>query len=204
VSRLRGSQRLEQVVASVSGDAHVSVGDLVDRLGASSFGLILLLLAILALIPIPGPIGQIFGATLAFVGFQITRNARRIWLPERFRRAHLPVPLLVGTIRRFIPGLRWCERGMSRRRMLVLTSARVRVGLGIAVILLAAIIALPLPLGNLLPALAIMTIALALLERDGAMVILAVVMTVVAIVWTGVLFFFGALIFNALFDLVGF
>ena len=180
------------------------MGDLVDRLGASSFGLILLLLAILALIPIPGPMGQIFGAALAFVGFQIARNARRIWLPDRFRRAHLPVPLLVGTIRRFIPWLRWCERGMSRRRMLVLTGTRVRIALGSAVIVLAAIIALPLPLGNLLPALAIMVIALALLERDGAMVLLAVVMTVVAIVWTGVLFLFGALIVKALLDFFGF
>jgi hypothetical protein len=203
VSRLRGSYRLERIVESVSGASRISMGDLVDRLGASSFGLLLLVLAILALLPIPGPIGQIFGAALAFIGFQVMRNARRIWLPERFRRAHLPVPVLVAAIRRFVPWLRWVERGMSRRRMLVLTSGKVRVGLGIAVIVLAAIIAIPIPLGNLLPALAVMCIALALLERDGAMVIVSIVMTLVAIAWTGVLFAFGAVIMRAIWGFFG-
>lgn len=204
MSALRGSQRLERIVESVSGTDRISMGDLVDRLGASSFGLLLLLLAIIALIPIPGPMGQVFGAALAFIGVQVTRNARRIWLPQRLRRAHLPVPLLVATIRKFIPLLRWCERGMSRRRMLVLTSGKVRVALGSAVILLAAIIAIPIPLGNLLPALAVMSIALALLERDGAMVIVSIVMTIIAIVWTCILFVFGAVIVKALMGFFGF
>lgn len=203
MSGRRGSERLERIVDSLSGASRVSMGDLVDRLGASSFGLLLLLLAILALLPIPGPIGQVFGAALAFVGFQVMRNARRIWLPHRIRRAHLPVPLLVATIRRFVPWLRWCERAMSRRRLLALTSAKVRVALGCAVIVLAGIIALPIPLGNLLPALAIMTIALALLERDGAVVIVAIAMTTIAIAWTGILFAFGAVIVTALMRLVG-
>ncbi len=179
------------------------MGDLVDRLGASSFGLLLLLLAILALLPIPGPIGQVFGAALAFVGFQVMRNTRRIWLPLRIRNAHLPVPLLVATIRKFIPWLRWVERGMSRRRLLVLTSAKVRVALGGAVVVLAAIIALPLPLGNLLPALAIMGIALAIVERDGAVAIVALAMTGIAVAWTGVLFVFGAVIVKALWGVFG-
>jgi hypothetical protein len=199
----RASERLERIVDSVADISRISMGDLVDRLGPSSFGLLLLLLAILALLPIPGPIGQIFGAALAFVGFQVMRNARRIWLPQRIRAAHLPVPLLVATIRRFVPWLRWVERAMARRRLLVLTSARVRVGLGAAVIVLAAIIAIPIPLGNLLPALAIMSIALALLERDGAVVIVALAMTVAAIAWTIVLFVFGALIVRTLWGFFG-
>ncbi len=199
----RASERLDHIVGSVADIRQISIGDLVDRLGASSVSLLLLLLAILALLPIPGPIGQIFGGALAFVGLQVMRNARRVWLPQRIRKAHLPVPLLVATIRRFVPWLRWVERGMTRRRLLVLTSGRVRVWLGAAVVLLAVIIAIPIPLGNLLPALAIMTIALALLERDGMMVFVAIGMTLVAIAWTGVLFVFGAVIVRALLGFFG-
>ena len=199
----RASERLEQVIGSVADITSISIGDLVDRLGASSVSLLLLLLAILALLPIPGPIGQIFGGVLAFVGVQVMRNARRIWLPQRVRNAHLPVPLLVGTIRRFIPWLRWVERGMTRRRLLALTNTKVRSALGGAVLVLGAIIAIPIPLGNLLPALAVMSIALALLERDGAVVIVAIGMTTVAIAWTAVLFVSGAAIVRALLGFFG-
>lgn len=203
MSARRASDRLAQIIASLDDIEQISVGDLVDRLGAASMALLVLLLALLALVPLPGPAGPLFGAALAFVGFQVMRSARRIWLPHWMRRQHLPVPLLVTAIRRIVPRLRWLERRMSRRRLLYMTNAHVRVVLGAAIIILAIIIALPIPLGNFMPAIAIMTIALALLERDGAVVFLALGVTLAALAWTALLFVFGAAIISALWQWVG-
>ena len=56
------SQRLLQLSAQLSSQGSVSIGEVVDRLGASSLGLVLLILTIPAIIPIPGPIGIVTGA----------------------------------------------------------------------------------------------------------------------------------------------
>jgi hypothetical protein len=57
---------------------------------------------------------------------------------------------------------------------------------------MALIITLPIPLGNILPVIALAMLALALLERDGVAVLWALAMSLVAIVWTIVLVLFGA------------
>ena len=73
--------------------------------------------------------------------------------------------------------------------------------LGLAILAMAVIITLPIPLGNILPVIALAMLALALLERDGVAVLWALAMSLVAIVWTIVLVLFGARIVEAMWSL---
>ena len=70
-------------------------------------------------------------------------------------------------------------------------------------LLLAAAIALPIPLGNYAPALALIAFSLGFMARDGAAVLVALLLGLAAVVWTGILFLTGAALLDRLLGLVG-
>lgn len=181
--------------------AQVSIGDVVDQLGASSLGLILLILTIPAIIPIPGPIGIILGSCLALVAVQVIVGARRVWLPTWLRDRNLPTRFVAAAIVRIVPWLERFERRLSPRRWMMLSGRVARPFLGLAILAMAVIITLPIPFGNVLPVVVLAMLALALLERDGVAVLLALGMSLVAIVWTALLVLFGVQIVEALWSL---
>jgi hypothetical protein len=200
----RASLRLRRVMATIRDEDTVSIGVLVDRLGAASVGLVLLIVSLAAMIPIPGPIGQVFGASIALIGWQVLRGARRIYLPNRIRRATVRTSLVAKGIARFLPLLGWIEARTRTRRWLSLTRIPVQRALGAVVILLGAIVALPIPLGNIMPVVALLIVSVALLERDGGAVIAGLVTTVVACAWTVFLLMTGVNVFNAVWAWLGF
>jgi hypothetical protein len=89
---------------------------------------------------------------------------------------------------RAVPWLARAER-LLRPRFGVLTRQPAQYGLGLICLLLSIVIFLPIPLGNMLPALAICLVALGLLGRDGLCVLLGcfTALIAVALVW-GVLY----------------
>lgn len=64
--------------------------------------------------------------------------------------------------------------------------------LGLCILVMAVIITLPIPFGNVLPVIALAVLAVALIERDGVAVMWALFLSAAAIVWTGALVMFGA------------
>lgn len=71
-----------------------TVGQVFDRLGPEGLGIALLLLTLPTLIPVPGPLGMIFGALIAIVALQIMVGLRGLWLPGFIRRQTLPSTIL--------------------------------------------------------------------------------------------------------------
>jgi hypothetical protein len=99
-------------------------------------------------------------------------------------------------IRRLAP---WLERAetLLKPRASILAMPPVEYLVGSICLLLALVLVLPIPLGNMLPALAISLMALGLLERDGVWIGAGLIMAVVSmVVVSGVLFaLFKAAIF---------
>jgi hypothetical protein len=181
-----------RLAQAITAQERVSIGAVIDRLGSSSLGLVLLILTIPAIIPIPGPVGMVLGSCLALVALQVIAGARRVWLPRWLRERGLPTRFVTAAINRIAPWLGRFERRLSPRRWMVLSGRLARPFLGLAILAMALIITLPIPLGNILPVIALAMLALALLERDGVAVLWALAMSLVAIVWTIVLVLFGA------------
>jgi hypothetical protein len=50
----------------------LTIGEALHEMGRSGFGFVMLLLALPALIPIPGPFGLVFGSALAIVALQFS------------------------------------------------------------------------------------------------------------------------------------
>lgn len=188
----RASQTLAGLAQAIRESETITLGELVERLGPASLGLVLLMLTIPAIMPIPGPVGMILGSCLTLVALQVVAGSTRIWLPAILQRRRLPTRFVVRAIEFVIPWLVRCERRLSPRRWMLLSGRYARPFLGLCILVMAVIITLPIPFGNVLPVIALAVLAVALIERDGVAVMWALFLSAAALVWTGALFMFGA------------
>ncbi|ABQ37337.1 exopolysaccharide biosynthesis protein [Bradyrhizobium sp. BTAi1] len=185
------SRRLLAIARTVRSE-EPSVGELFDRLESEGLGLTLLLLTIPALIPLPGPFGMVFGTFVAVVALQILFGAERLWLPETVRRRPVPQRLLRKVIR---AGLDWAgvaERALREDRLVWLTGRTARMVLALPLLLMAVTIILPIPMGNVMPALALIAASIGFMAGDGLAVLVSMLIAMAAVVWTAVLLYTGA------------
>lgn len=160
-----------------------TLGDALNALGRAGLGIALLALALPSFLPVPGlPTGIVFGTALALVAVQVMLGARRLTFPGWLRRRPLPREAVVAGVRWLAPRLGAVEARL-RPRLVPLTGRRARAWLGLPILLLALLIVLPIPLGNQLPALAVVAFAFGLLARDGAAVLVGLALAVLGLAW---------------------
>ncbi|HEY8563991.1 MAG TPA: exopolysaccharide biosynthesis protein [Beijerinckiaceae bacterium] len=180
----------------------VSLGEVVDRLGAEGLGLVLLVLTLPTLIPIPGPFGITFGTLIALVALQVMTGAQGLWLPQGLRRRTVPASALRRVVAQALPWLARAERFLCEGRLKALSGRRARIVLAFPLLLLAVVIVLPIPLGNVAPALALILFALGFMARDGAAVLVAIGLSVIALGWTAVLLIAGSAVLDGAMNLI--
>jgi hypothetical protein len=81
---------LVDLARKAKGHGGLTIGEALDEMGSSGFGFVMLLLALPALIPIPGPYGLVFGSALAIVALQFSCGAKNLWLPAVIRDRRIP------------------------------------------------------------------------------------------------------------------
>jgi hypothetical protein len=148
---------------------HFTLDWLIDSLPERSFGIVMLLLAVLAMVPI----GSIVpGLLLAILAAQMTVGRPGPAFPRRIAAHPLPTRHLVRLGRQPILALKSLER-VIRPRWPMPFGATKRV-IGIVVLLLTCLILLaPVPLTNVPPAADIALISLAYIEEDGVLLAIA-------------------------------
>ena len=141
-------------------------------LGRRAYGMLLFLATLPAFIPIPIG-GAISGPLVVLIGLQLLWGRRRPWLP-RFIATRGPQRHSLARFERLVsPWLARLER-LVRPRLRVLLHYRVsRVFTGLLLVLLGLLLALPIPLTNYLFGVILLLFALAMLERDGALMLVA-------------------------------
>lgn len=167
-----------QGLAQQSGRERIAVRDLIDALGDRALGALMFLFAFPNVLPTPPGTSAVLGAPLIFLAVQLMFG-RRPWLPAVVARRSMAHADFVQLVRRIAPWLRRGER-LLRPRYHWLAHPPMEYLLGAVCLLLALVLALPIPLGNVLPALAISMLSLALLQRDGLWVLYGLALAVVA------------------------
>lgn len=165
-------------------DDKVSFGQMLDALGERGFGLLLMLFAIPNLLPFPGVPGVSFvtGMAILFISVQLIlakdEPAFPGWVSEKsFSRGQLS-KFIVKTN----PLLRWLEKPIRPRLSPMVVGAGERM-IGVVGVIHALTLALPIPMGNLPQAVALILLALALIELDGLMAIFGYIASIVALIW---------------------
>lgn len=177
----------------------ISVGELLAALNDRAMAALLLMFALPNVIPTPPGTSAVLGAPLVFLAAQLTFG-RRPWLPGFISRRSMPHSYFAAFVVRAVPWLQRAER-MLQPRAQWLSRPPLEYGVGAVCLLMSVIIFLPIPMGNILPALSICLCALGILERDGVWIAAGLVASAasVGLVW-GVIY---AVIKSAVFLLAG-
>jgi hypothetical protein len=175
-------QRLRDAAAGMN-DERVSMRAMAQALGPEAQGALLLLISVPCLLPVPG-VGSVMGLGMVALAVSMWRGHAITGLPPRV--AQVDIPRL------------WAQRVLS-----VLASAYALAGryakarwshlvghqwrpLTAAVIgLMALIVLMPIPFGNVLPALALICLGLGLAFQDGLAVMLGFAVSGLALLFTG-------------------
>lgn len=165
----------------------ISVGDLLAVLGGRGHGLLLLILALPNLIPVPLPgLSAVLGIPMMAISLQMMLGRAQPWIPPVVRRRAFARSQFAAMLDRSLPHLRRIERVLLARFPNLTKPPMMRV-IGLACLVLAALISLPIPLTGIPLALPIILLALGLIESDGACIIIGLAASTVAAVYSFVL-----------------
>jgi hypothetical protein len=162
---------------------YVSVAQLAEVFANRAFGALMLLFAVPNLIPSPPPFNAsaILGVPLIVITFQMAMGRNVPWLPGFISKRSVPRPMLRRVVDRTLPYIRRAERLLSPRLEWLFGPLGIRI-MGVVSLLLSIILFLPIPLGNLPPALTLVVFALALLQRDGVAAIIGYLGALVSVI----------------------
>jgi hypothetical protein len=173
-------QRLEHHAAEL-GDQPITLGALAQAHGPALPGSLLVLVSAPCALPIPG-VGNVLGVTMMVMALAMWRGEDWAVLPSRVARLEISaraarwVLLLLAHVYRLAG--RW-----SRERLCRLTVLQRRTWVAPMLALMGAVIFLPLPFGNVLPALAIVVLGVGMAFRDGLAVVSAVGMALMSVAY---------------------
>ncbi len=164
-------------ISELADETEISFGAIVDALEERAFGMLMLLFAIPAMLPLVG-INSFAALPIALLAGQMMVGQRRPWLPRRVRAQTISVTTFRKMTTAVIPWLLRIER-LTKPRLRFLAGRGAEPVLAILILIFAAIVAIPGPGTNGVPAFAIALVALAMIERDGFLAIVGSLLGVV-------------------------
>jgi hypothetical protein len=174
------SERLALIVAA-DGPDPLSFTDLAAQLHGRAWGGLLLIFAAINLLPLPPGTSVFFAVPILIVSAQMVAGRESPWFPRRIDKRGVKK----SELQRLVDKMGWVEARVERifkPRLAKLTGATAARLIGAVCFLLALVAAIPIPLFHMAPAAAIVLFGLALVYRDGALVIVAAIAAVLSLV----------------------
>ena len=171
MTRTTEGDRLSQILPRLAecDEARISLGDIVTRLESRAHTTLLVLFALPNVLPaIPGT-SAITGMPLVYLALQLTLG-QRPWLPSFISNRSFSRTGLATVMDQAKPWLERSERFLHPR-LGALSRGRMERVIGVLMLILAIAVVLPIPFGNMIPALGIIFFSLGLMEEDGLWII---------------------------------
>lgn len=183
---LKFSQDLEALLQRLV-DRPLTIASILSETSERGFSLAMGLLTLPFLLPMPPGTGTILGAVCFLLAIQMAMGKHQPWLPRAIADFQFPNSLAIELLRNLKRLTKTLEK-LTRPRLLKLATNRwiLRFN-GLWMAWLAFLLALPIPMTNPLPTIAILLLAIAMLEADGLLMCIAYIWGI------GVTLFFGAL-----------
>jgi hypothetical protein len=176
--------KTSELVEQLLNDAHrdsedgIPLGLVLDAFSRRAFGGLVFFVTLPAFIP--APFGIVIGPLLGLAGLQMILGYEHPWVPKRVRNFRMPRDRLERLSRRMGNSLRRLER-FARPRLAWCGEGIGQVLSGLSVIILGTLLALPIPLTNWPFGIALCTMALGLIERDGVLIIVGWLSAIVSV-----------------------
>lgn len=151
-------------------DPKLTLREMVEAFGERGFGAVMLLLSLMALVPWPPGGKAVFSVPIILISAELALQRDRVWLPRWLLNLSVSRATYKTATTRILPRLRKVER-LTRPRWPALTNDAADVAIGLICILLALMMALPVPFGDALPGLTLAVFALGIIQRDGAFIV---------------------------------
>ena len=178
---------LSDLVNNLPGE-HFTIEWLLGRLDRRSFGIVMLVMSLVAMVP---GVSMLIGPLLAIPAFEMILGRTGPSFPRRIAVYPLRSSALKGIVRRALPLLAVLEKIVHPRWPI--SPGISRLAAGLAILALSGLFLAPLPLIQIVPALLVALIALAYLEQDGLLLCLSMLGAIIllavatAAVWGAVL-----------------
>jgi len=151
----------------------LSLGELLDRFSERSFGVFLLFVLLPTFIPIPVGVGAISGGLASLIGLQFLWRLEHPWLPRFVANYKIHRYRIIGFRDRMGKWLGRLERLTKPRYVGMFTHWAAHAFTGLLLVVLGILLCLPLPLTNYPFGLILLAFSFALIERDGALMLIA-------------------------------
>lgn len=170
------------LIGDDSGDPTISFGELLASFRHRAFGALLLVILLPTFIPVPIGIGAVTGPMIALIGGQMLLTFSKPWLPKWLQRRRMHRSTVGRFGERFRPLLSRLERICKPRLTHFTEHVYAHVFTGLHLVLLGFLLSLPIPFTNYPYGIVLLLYAIALIERDGVLLLVAWTLGIAAIV----------------------
>ena len=165
-----------------------------DALADRGLAALLLLVSAFNMLPLPPGTSLISGIPCLLLAWQMMLRRKAAWLPQKVLNHEITEQTVALIRSKVVPKLFWLEK-FIKPRYWPFSPGNDEFVIGVICIMTSILLILPIPLGNWSSAIAMTTLALALLQRDGLLLLIGVVSAIVAL--TLCIFVVGGLVFAA-------
>lgn len=177
---------LDRIEQAAKGGKAVTFDAVLDAIGRRSFGPLLVVAGLVILAPVVGDVPGMPTAVAVFVALvagQIVVGRQHLWLPEFLLRRSLPADKLRKPLQWFRRPARVTDRLFRRRLPMLVGELTTRMIAGVCLLVSVVIPALELiPFSANAAGIVLLTFGVAIVVRDGLMVIVGAVATVATLV----------------------
>ena len=198
-------EKIELIIEKLP-PVEVTLVEILDIVGADSLMLLSIFLSLVFLVPVSIPgVSTVFGTGILLVG--LTRLfSRKLWLPNAIAHRKISAEKLRVVLNRALVWFRRLEKISQPHRLNWLTSGRVIGVLNNSSFILAAVLLMApfgfIPFSNTLPALALIFLAVGMLQQDGSSILLGYLANLATIAYFTFLIVGGGMSINQLLQLL--
>lgn len=160
---------------------YITLGEIKDQFSHRVFSVPMLLFALPNLVPLPIPgISTVLGIPLVILSYQLAKGMKVPRLPKGLANKSLERSKIEKIILYILPYIKRLECILKPRLSFLLEPTILKI-IAVICLIMSIIMVIPLPLGNWFPALTICLFSLAILERDGMLVLLGLISAIISI-----------------------
>ena len=151
----------------------LKLGEVVEAFGDRGLGALILVLSLMALFPWPPGGKAVFAMPIILLAAELAFQLNEVWLPRWALKVSVSRAAYRTAVSKVIGPIRRVEN-LTRPRLSVLTGPTSEVLMGTTCVLLAMVMALPVPFGDMLPGIGLVFFALGVMQKDGIAVLIGV------------------------------